>query len=80
MRDAEVFGQADSLRSLAGTRLAEQDEAFLDMATAVSGSGPAYVFLFLEALIDAGVHVGLPRPIATELAVETVIGAGLIAR
>jgi pyrroline-5-carboxylate reductase len=60
--------------------VAVEDEAYLDMATALSGSGPGYVFLFLEALIDAGVHVGLPRPIASELAVETLIGSGLMAR
>jgi pyrroline-5-carboxylate reductase len=47
-----------------------------DAVTAISGSGPAYVFLVVEAMIEAGVHLGLPRPIATELAVQTVVGAG----
>jgi pyrroline-5-carboxylate reductase len=51
------------------------DEKYLDMATALSGSGPAYVFLFIEALIDAGVHVGLSRDLATTAALQTVIGA-----
>jgi len=50
-------------------------EELLDSATAISGSGPAYVFLFLESLIDAGVMLGLPRPIAHELALETLLGA-----
>ena len=56
------------------------DEEYLDMATAVSGSGPAYVFLFLEALMDAGVHVGLPRDVAQLLAAETLLGSALRAR
>ena len=45
------------------------------MATAISGSGPAYVFLFIEALIDAGVHIGLTRDLAQKLVIETVAGS-----
>ncbi|HVC33175.1 MAG TPA: pyrroline-5-carboxylate reductase [Chloroflexota bacterium] len=55
-------------------------EDYLDMATAVSGSGPAYVFLFLEAMIDAAVHIGLARPIAEELVIQTALGSVLLAR
>ena len=50
-------------------------ESQLDAVTAVSGSGPAYFFLMVEALIDAGVAVGLSRPVATDLAVQTMAGS-----
>jgi pyrroline-5-carboxylate reductase len=56
------------------------DEAQLDAVTAVSGSGPAYVFYFLEAMVKAGVEMGLPREQAYHLAVSTFIGAAELAR
>ena len=52
------------------------DEALMDAVTAVSGSGPAYVFLLAEALAEAGIAAGLPAPLAEKLARETVAGAG----
>jgi pyrroline-5-carboxylate reductase len=55
-------------------------EGELDMATALSGTGPAYVFLFMEALIDAGVHMGFSRRVAEKLVFETVLGAAEFAR
>jgi pyrroline-5-carboxylate reductase len=78
--DAATKERARAILTGMGKAIEVEEEGYLDMATALSGSGPAYVFLFLEALADAGVHVGLPRAIAAELAVETIVGAGLMAR
>jgi pyrroline-5-carboxylate reductase len=58
-----------------GKEIYVADEKYLSMATALSGSGPAYVFLFIEALIDAGVHIGLPRDMAQTLVIQTVLGS-----
>jgi pyrroline-5-carboxylate reductase len=65
-------------RLLAATGSVEwvEDEALLDAVTAVSGSGPAYVFLLAEALAAAGAAAGLPQPLAAKLARETVAGSG----
>jgi pyrroline-5-carboxylate reductase len=58
-----------------GEEVFVEDEGYLDMATALSGTGPAYVFLFTEALIDAGVHMGFPRRIAEQLVLQTIKGS-----
>jgi pyrroline-5-carboxylate reductase len=58
-----------------GEEVFVDDENYLDMATALSGTGPAYVFLFMEAMIDAGVHLGLPRRISEQLVTETIKGS-----
>lgn len=58
-----------------GQEVYMEEESYLDMATALSGSGPGYVFLFMEALIDAGVHMGFPRRIAEQLVTQTILGS-----
>ena len=65
---------AQQIFNACGTSLV-MEERHLDAVTGVSGSGPAYVALFIEALADAGVHVGLPRTDAQKLATHTVLGA-----
>ncbi|HET9128113.1 MAG TPA: pyrroline-5-carboxylate reductase [Propionibacteriaceae bacterium] len=50
-------------------------EKYQDAVTAVSGSGPAYLFYVADAMIEAGVHLGLPRPVATQLATQTLVGS-----
>lgn len=69
-------GIADALLRATGLVEWSEDEKLLDAVTAVSGSGPAYVFLLAEELARAGVAAGLPAELATRLARETVVGAG----
>jgi pyrroline-5-carboxylate reductase len=71
--------QAGAMLSALGKQLYVQDEEFLDKATAVSGSGPAYVFLLMEALIDAAVHLGWSHAEARELVIQTVKGSAMFA-
>ena len=66
--------RAAVLRAL-GDEREVADEAFVAMATALSGTGPTYLFSVMEALIDAGVHLGFPRELAHDLVVETLIGS-----
>lgn len=63
-----------------GKELSVSDEKYIDMATAVSGSGPAYIFLIIEGLIDAAVHIGLPRDMAVEMVLQTVRGSVMLAQ
>lgn len=58
-----------------GREIYVSDEKLLDMATAVSGSGPAYMFLVAEALIEAAVYIGLPHDVARELVLQTMLGS-----
>ena len=63
-----------------GQDLYVAEEKYVDMATAVSGSGPAFVFLTMEAMIDAAVHIGLRREMATEMVLQTVLGSARYAQ
>jgi len=67
---------AGSILGAMGKEIYVDDEAYIDMATAVMGSGPAYFFLFVESLIDAAVQIGLSREMAQELVLQTMLGSG----
>src|SRR5437763_326334 len=75
--------QANQVRAMLGAlgremRVAEERQ--IDMATALSATGPTYIFLVMESLVDAGVHLGFSREVARELVVQTMLGATLFAQ
>ena len=72
---AEQQEMARRILAALGEEIFVEEETYLDMATALSGTGPAYVFLFMEAMVDAGVHLGFPRRIAERLVAQTVRGS-----
>lgn len=72
--------QARMIFQALGKEIPVDEERYLDMATAVSGTGPTYVFMVLEALIDAGVHLGFPRHLAHDIVIETMRGSLLFAQ
>ena len=76
----EQRAQAQSILQALGEEIYVKDEDYLDRATALSGTGPAYVFLFMEALIDAGVHLGFSRRVARQLVLQTLQGSVAFAR
>jgi pyrroline-5-carboxylate reductase len=73
--DQSQKDRARSLLEALGTAVYTDEERYLDMATAISGSGPAYFFLFIEALIDAATQIGLPRDLAEKLVFGTLKGS-----
>jgi pyrroline-5-carboxylate reductase len=75
----EHMARADEILS-AVSRIVHLPEKYLDAVTGVSGTGPAYVFFLAEALIEAAVGVGLPRDVATELSIQTILGAARMLR
>ncbi len=76
--DQALKAQADALLGAVGEVVWLDDEDLLDAVTAISGSGPAYVFNLVEALSDAGASIGLPRAAAEQLARETIVGAAAL--
>ena len=69
-----------SILSSLGEELFVADERYIDMATAVSGSGPAYVFTIIESMVDAAVHIGLPHEMAQKLVLQTISGSTHLAQ
>ncbi len=67
--------QARVILGSLGQEIQVDEEEYMDMATALSGSGPAYVFMMMEAMIDAGVHLGFSRRIAEQLVFQTMLGS-----
>ena len=76
--DARAYAAA--MLGTLGREWRVDSEDYLNMATAISGSGPAYVFVFIEALTEAGVLMGMPRDMAQTLAIETAVGAAQLAK
>ncbi len=72
--------QTQIILAALGEEIFVENEDFLDMATALSGTGPAYVFMFMEAMIDAGVHMGFSRRVAEQLVFQTIEGSVAFAR
>ncbi len=77
--DEEHLATAESLLASTG-RVVRVPEKQQDAVTAISGSGPAYIFFVVESMIEAGVHLGLPRATSTELVVQTLVGSAKMLR
>jgi len=77
--DEEHLVEAESLMASTG-KVIRVPERQQDAVTAISGSGPAYIFFVVESMIEAGVHLGLPRGVAAELVVQTVVGSAKLLR
>ena len=77
--DAEHLDRVEEMLSTTG-RVARVPEGQMDAVTAISGSGPAYLFYVVESMIEAGVHLGLPRTTASELVVQTMVGSAKLLR
>lgn len=69
---------AQRILAALGEEIYVPNEKYIDMATALSGSGPAYIFLIIEALTDAGVHIGFSRDMAQKLVIQTILGSASV--
>ena len=78
--DRDQRDRAKAILGALGEEIEVEEEGQVDMATALSGTGPTYVFLLMEALVDAGVHLGFSRRVAEELVLRTVEGSAVFAR
>lgn len=76
---AEERAQVKSLLSALGKEIFVENENMIDMATSLSATGPTYIFMVMEALTDAGVHLGFSREVSKELVQETMLGSVLFA-
>lgn len=74
-----IKNRVEQLLALTGTQMLVTSENILDMATAISGTGPAYVFLTIESMIDTAVHIGIPRDLARIMVANTVKGSAMYA-
>jgi pyrroline-5-carboxylate reductase len=78
--DDAQLGQVRALLGALGKEMYVETERMIDMATALSATGPTYIFLVMEALVDAGVHMGFSRHVAQELVLQTMLGSVLFAK
>jgi pyrroline-5-carboxylate reductase len=78
--DDSARARVAALLAALGQELYVEDEKYLDMATALSGSGPGFVYLLIEAFVDAGVHIGFRRDVAEKLVLQTFLGSAKYAQ
>jgi len=74
------LAQVRAMLGALGKEMYVETERMIDMATALSATGPTYIFLVMEALVDAGVHMGFSRHVAQELVLQTMLGSVLFAQ
>jgi pyrroline-5-carboxylate reductase len=77
---AEQEAEVRAMLGALGREMRVENENMIDMATALSATGPTYIFMMMEALVDAGVHMGFSRHVAQELVTQTMLGSVLFAR
>jgi pyrroline-5-carboxylate reductase len=76
----QQLAQVRAMLGALGVEMRVESENMIDMATALSATGPTYIFLVMESLVDAGVHMGFSRHLAQELVIQTLLGSVLFAK